>query len=349
MNFTLPCTVSQYHNFGIPKNTPWDQYCISQWTPQSSGPLLRPQLPLKQITPPAGFWVGDLQWSGPAGLCICCAHWTHILGAISHTDLDCTSLLLVRHSEGNHLPHPSLKYLPLSIRRENHPLLFAIHGTSLTDAKRGAREPPLCKVIQTHQLYESQLCWTATHTLYFPQLLLKRKFSVCVSTNLHLEPLLQAHLSQQQEPGQLSKPLMCSSTCVLSAKLTMIKFSFKNYSAPNYPNSFYCNLPWPKAELMFRAAGLRKDELQELEAPAALWPCPAEGLQLPPHVPKAAVSHCHCWNLPAHLRWEALTVPPSTSGPCFHLKGCYTLPNKYRNEAALWTKNTLAATTQQNS
>lgn len=54
-------------------------------------------------------------------------------------------------------------------------------------------------------------------------------------------------------------------------KLTMIKFIFRNDLTPNYPNSFYCKLPWPNPELMFRVAGLRKPEPQELEAPAALW------------------------------------------------------------------------------
>lgn len=135
--------------------------------------------------------------------------------------------------------------------------------------------------------------------------------------------------------------------CASCAKLTMIKFSFRNVLAPNYPNSFYCNLPWPNSELMFRVAGLRKCELQELKAPAALWHWPAEGLQLSPHITQRLSPHCHCCNLPSHLRWEALTVLPSTSGQCFHLKGCYTLPNKYINEAVLQTKNMFAATTQQ--
>lgn len=78
--------------------------------------------------------------------------------------------------------------------------------------------------------------------------------TVCVSVNLHLEP----HLSHQQEPRQLSKShQMCSSTWLLCAsctKLTMLKFGLKNDLAPNYPNNLYCNLPWPKTELMFRAA-----------------------------------------------------------------------------------------------
>lgn len=103
-------------------------------------------------------------------------------------------------------------------------------------------------------------------TMLFPYFLLMWKFAslhqipktVCVSTNLCLELLLQPHLSHQQEPRQLSKShQMCSSTWLLCAsctKLTMLKFVLKNDLAPNYPNNLYCNLPWPKTELMFKAA-----------------------------------------------------------------------------------------------
>lgn len=50
---------------------------------------------------------------------------------------------------------------------------------------------------------------------------------------------------------------MSSSTrllCASCAKLMMIKFGLNNDLATNYPNNLQSNLPWPKTELMSRAA-----------------------------------------------------------------------------------------------
>lgn len=184
----------------------------------------------------------------------------------------------------------------------------------------------------------------------FPYFLLTKKLAslhqipktVCVSVNLCLELLLQPHLSQQQEPRQLSKShQMCSSTWLLCAscpKLTMLKFVLKNDLAPNYPNNLYCNLPWPKTELMFKAAQSSENasfirRWGYLGLGLACWR--GADVQMSPDVIQGLPLHHHSCNLPSHLCQAALTVLPSTSGQCFHLKGCYTLPNKYINEVVL--------------
>lgn len=117
-----------------------------------------------------------------------------------------------------------------------------------------------------------------------------------------------------------------------------MKFGLKNDLAPNYQNNLYCNLSQPKTETMFRAAqSSESTSLIEEKGTSCeqLWGWAAEALQLSPNKQNSGGFLCPVTAVTFHLISIEQLRLSATSGQCFHLKGWYTLPNKYINEAVL--------------